>query len=168
MRRGEFIAGKYCGLCATLTVNTFFMTAGLALALLYVNQTLRLSDASILVRVLFILLQLMLLTAIALFFSCFATPVVATLGTLGLYVTGIFSEDIRAFGEMSKDPSIQALTNVLYYLIPNFGAFNVISAIAHERPVPGALIAGNIAYAALYVTAALIAAASVFSRRDLK
>jgi ABC-type transport system involved in multi-copper enzyme maturation permease subunit len=168
VRRWEFIAGKYCGLCLTLTVNTFFMTCGLALALLYVNRTLRLSDAAVLVGVLFILLQLFLLTGIALLFSCFATPAVATLGTLGLYMAGVFSEDIRAFGEIGKDPTMQHLTSALYYLLPNFGAFNVISAVAHERPIPAALIAGNIAYVALYVSITLIASAAVFSNRDLK
>jgi len=168
VRRWQFIAGKYCGLCLTLTVNTLFMTAGLILALFYVDQGLRPSDLQVLVGVFFILLQLFLLTGIALLFSCFATPAVATLGTLGLYMVGVFSEDIRTFGEISKDPMMQRLTSGLYYLLPNFGAFNVISAVAHEHPIPGALIAGNITYVVLYVAIALIASAAIFSNRDLK
>lgn len=168
VRRWQFIAGKFCGLCLTLTVNTLLMTAGLALALLYVDRTLTAADAAVLVGILFILLQLFLLTGIALLFSCFATPAVATLGTLGLYLVGVFSEDIRAFGAIGKDPTTQLFTNALYYLLPNFGALNVISAIAHGHPVPGALIAGNIAYVALYVAITLIASAAIFSTRDLK
>ena len=34
--------------------------------------------------------------------------------------------------------------------------------------IPGALVAGNMAYTALYVTIALIAAAAIFSNRDMK
>jgi ABC-type transport system involved in multi-copper enzyme maturation permease subunit len=168
VRRWEFIAGKYFGLCLTLTVNTLFMTVGLAVALLYVDRALRVSDAPVLVGVFFILLQLLLITGIALAFSCFATPVVATLGSLGLYVVGVFSEDIRTFGAMAKDPMMQHLTTFLYYVLPNFGQFNVISAVAHEQTIPGALVAGNVAYTVLYVTITLIAAAAIFSNRNMK
>jgi ABC-type transport system involved in multi-copper enzyme maturation permease subunit len=168
VRRWEFIAGKYFGLCLTLTVNTLLMTVGLAVALLYVDRTLRINDAPVLVGVLFILLQLFLITGIALAFSCFATPVVATLGSLGLYVVGVFSDDIRTFGALANDPMLQRLTTFLYYVLPNFGQYNVISAVAHEQRIPGALIAGNIAYAALYVTIALVASAAIFSNRDMK
>ena len=168
VRRWEFIAGKYFGLCLTLVVNTFFMTLGLAVALLYVEGALRPSDAVILIGVLFILLQLLLVTGVALLFSCFATPVVSTLGTLGIYVVGIFSDDIRAFGILSKDALLQGFTSFLYYVLPNFGQYNVISAVAHAQPVPGGLVAGNLAYALLYVTITLIAAAAVFSNRNLK
>jgi ABC-type transport system involved in multi-copper enzyme maturation permease subunit len=168
VRRWEFIAGKYFGLCLTLTVNTLLMSVGLAVALLYVDRTLRVTDAPILVSVLFILLQLLLITGIALAFSCFATPVVATLGSLGLYVVGVFSDDIRTFGALAKDPMLQYLTTFLYYVLPNFGQYNVISAVAHDQRIPGALIAGNIAYAALYVAITLIVSAAIFSNRDLK
>src|SRR5258706_11533222 len=146
VRRWEFIAGKYFGLSLTLAVNTLFITLGLAVAFWYVERALRPTDGAVLVGVLFILLQLLLVTGIALLFSCFATPVVSTLGTLGIYVVGIFSEDIRGFGAISKDPMMQGLTSFLYYLLPNFGQYNVISAVAHNQHIPGALVAGNLAY----------------------
>ncbi len=168
VHRWEFIAGKYFGLCITLALNTAFMTAGVALALLYVKGGLHAADARVLVGVLFILLQLFLLTGLALLFSSFATPIVSTLGALGLYVAGIFSQDIRAFGEISKDATVKALTGFLYYILPNFGAFNVISAIAHDQKVPGALIGWNILYTIVYVAIMLLGAAAIFSKRDLK
>jgi ABC-type transport system involved in multi-copper enzyme maturation permease subunit len=168
VRRWEFIAGKYFGLCLTLTVNTVLMTLGLAAALLYVDRTLRLNDAAVLLAILFILLQLLLLTGIALAFSCFATPVVATLGSLGLYLVGVFSDDIRTFGALGESPAVRQLTALLYYVLPNFGQFNVISAVAHEQHIPGELIAGNLAYTVLYVAITLIASTAIFSNRNLK
>ncbi len=168
VRRTEFIAGKYFGLAITLAVNTLLMTVGLVTALLYVDGTLRREDAAVMTGVFFIFLQLLLLTGIALAFSCFATPVVSTLGTLGLYLAGIFSDDIRTFGSLSENPAMQRLTTFLYYVLPNFGQFNVISAVGHGQSVPGALIAGNTAYTLLYVTVTLIAAAAIFSNRNMK
>src|SRR5258706_7490278 len=70
IHRWHFIVGKFAGLSLTLLVNTVFMTAGLFLALLYVTRALGLADVQILVAVYFILLQLSLLTALALLLSC--------------------------------------------------------------------------------------------------
>ena len=45
IRRWEFLVGKYAGLLLTLTVNTAFMTLGLAAALLYVGGHFGAADA---------------------------------------------------------------------------------------------------------------------------
>jgi len=168
IRRWEFLVGKYAGLVLTLVVNTSFMTIGLATALFYVGRPFVRTDALILVSVYFILLELALVTAIALFFSCFSTPMLSTLFTLGTYITGIFASDIRGFGEFTKNPSLKVLTRVIYYLVPNFHNFNSIAAASHGEPIPLALVGQNTLYTVLYVALLLVAASTVFSRRNLK
>jgi len=168
IRRWEFLVGKYAGLVLTLVVNTSFMTIGLATALFYVGRPFVRTDALILVSVYFILLELALVTAIALFFSCFSTPMLSTLFTLGIYITGIFASDIRGFGEFTKNPSLKVLTRVIYYLVPNFHNFNSIAAASHGEPIPLALVGQNTLYTVLYVALLLVAASTVFSRRNLK
>jgi len=166
--RWHFIVGKFAGLGLTLLVNTAFMTAGLFLALYYVTRTLSLADFQILTAVYFILLQLSLLTALALLLSCFATPIVSLVCSLGLFIVGSFSQDIRAFGEMSQTPWMEGFATTVYYLLPNFGAFNVIAGVAHGKTVPVALILDNTLYALLYIVAALLSAVAIFSNRNLK
>ncbi len=168
LRRWEFLVGKYAGLLLTLAVNTALMTLGLAGALFYVSRTFVRADAYILVALYFILLKLALVTALALLFSCFSTPLLSTVFTLGLYITGVFSQDIRAFGAMSESRPLEAVADLLYYLLPNFNNFNAIAAAAHGRAIPLWLVAQNTAYAALYITVALLAASAVFSNRNLK
>jgi len=168
IRRWEFLVGRYGGLLLTLLVNTSLMTLGLAGALFYVSRHFERGDASILFAVYFILLQLALVTALALFFSCFSTPVLSTLYTVGIYVVGIFATDIRDFGQVTKNPAMQVMTRVIYYLLPNFHNFNIISAASHGEAIPFSLIWQNTLYAALYVVVILIAASAVFSGRDLK
>jgi hypothetical protein len=53
-------------------------------------------------------------------------------------------------------------------VLPNFDNFDVVGAAAHGRAVPAALIWQNTMYAALYCAIVLVAAATVFSRRNLK
>ncbi|MGA9890477.1 MAG: ABC transporter permease, partial [Candidatus Acidiferrales bacterium] len=95
IRRWEFLVGKFAGLLLTLVVNTALMTLGLAAALFYVSRSFDRSDATILTAVYFILLELALITALALFFSCFSSPMLSTLYTLGIYVAGVFAPDIK-------------------------------------------------------------------------
>ena len=168
IRRWEFLVGKYAGLLLTLGVNTSFMTLGLAAALFYVGRPYVRSDATVLVAVYFILLELALVTAFALFFSCFSSPMLSTLFTLGIYITGVFAQDIRNFGELTGNPALRAATKALYYLIPNFHNFNAIATAAHGGSIPFQLVAQNTLYAALYVALLLVAASAVFSGRNLK
>jgi ABC-type transport system involved in multi-copper enzyme maturation permease subunit len=168
VRRWQFLVGKYAGLLLTLAVNTSLMTLGLGAALFYVGRPFVRSDSTILVAVYFILLELALVTALALFFSCFTTPMLSTLFTLGIYITGIFAQDIRDFGIVTRNPVILNITRVIYYLLPNFHNFNAMAAASHGFPVPHALIAQNTLYALLYVAIVLIAAAAIFSRRNMK
>jgi len=79
IRRWEFLVGKFGGLLLTLVVNTSLMTLGLGLALYCVGGKFERTDATILVAVYFILLELALVTALALFFSCFTSPMLSTL-----------------------------------------------------------------------------------------
>jgi ABC-type transport system involved in multi-copper enzyme maturation permease subunit len=168
IRRWEFLVGKFAGLLLTLVVNTSLMTLGLAGALYYVSRAFERSDAAILVAVYFILLQLALITALALFFSSFSSPLLSTLYTLGIYVAGVFAPDIKGVSEYTQSPAMAASARLVYYLLPNFHNFNVIAAAAHGEAIPFSLIWHNTLYAALYVALILVAASAVFSGRNLK
>lgn len=168
VRRWEFLIGKYFGLLLTLAVNTSLMTLGLAGALYYVGRPFVPSDVTVLVAAYFILLELALVTAIALLFSCFSSPILSTLFTLTIYVTGIFANDIREFGNLTHSRVMEAITRFLYYVVPNFHNFNAIGAAGHGDFVPFTLIWQNTLYAVLYATLVLTGAAAVFARRNLK
>jgi ABC-type transport system involved in multi-copper enzyme maturation permease subunit len=60
------------------------------------------------------------------------------------------------------------MATAVYYLLPNFHNFNVMAAAAHQETIPAALIWQNTLYAALYIAVVLLAAAAIFSSRDLK
>jgi ABC-type transport system involved in multi-copper enzyme maturation permease subunit len=65
--RGEFIVGKYIGLCLTLLVNVLIMGVGVSLALLYVGG--RGLAGSIWGAVMLIFFELAIVTSIAILFS---------------------------------------------------------------------------------------------------
>jgi len=168
VRRWEFLLGKFGGLLLTLTVNTAAMAAGLFAALLYVQHHLERSDATLLVAVYFILLKLALIVALALLFSCYTTPLLAILFTAGLYVAGLFVNEMRDIQSVTMALSLKTFFRWLSYLLPNFQNFDVTASVAHGRTVSALLVLQNTAYAALYCAIVLFIAAAVFSRRNLK
>jgi len=168
LRRWEFILGKFAGLALTLTVNTAAMAAGLFLALFYVKHSIERGDMAVLVAVYFILLKLALVVALAMLFSCFTTPLLAILFTVGLYIAGLFVHEMRNMQVGMIDPGLGRLLRWVSNVLPNFENFDVMGAAAHGRVIPGVLIAQNTVYAALYCAIVLAVASVIFSQRNLK
>jgi len=168
VRRWEFLLGKFGGLVLTLAVNTAAMALGLILAMLYVKHTLPGGGAAVLIAVYFIWLKLALVVALALLFSCFTTPLLAILFTAGLYIAGLYVQELRDLPAAAMSPGMAAFVKWFSYLLPNFENFNVMAMAAHGRAIPGSLILHATLYALVYCAIVLTAAVAVFSRRNLK
>ena len=167
VQRWEFILGKFFGLAGTLTVNTFFMAIGVFGALLYVSGNFQRADGWLLVALYFIVLEFIIITALALLFSSFSSPLLSAVFAFSLFVIGSFAEDLRGFAGMTTGIT-RWLAIGSAYLVPNFSALNVISSVAHAQPVSGQLIVYNTAYALIYATMVLSAAVIIFEHRNLK
>lgn len=178
LSRAEFLLGKYAGLVMTLAVNLSVMTVALYAVLLYSNMTapegLRLSweapaiDPAMLVAILLIFAELMLITALALFFSTFTSPLWATLLTLGLWVAGHFNSDLRNFGSVVDSAAVIWIARVVYYVIPNLAPFDVKGEVVHGVPIAARHVGYTLAYAAVYIAVLLTASVAIFRRRDFK
>jgi len=167
VQRWEFIVGKFFGLAGTLVVNTFFMAIGVFLALLYVSQRFQAADGWVLVALYFIVLQFLIITSLALFFSSFSSPLLSAVFAFSLFVIGSFAEDLRGFAAMAQGATRWLATGAAY-LVPNFASLNVISSVAHGQGIAGMLILSETAYAMVYAAMALCGAVLIFERRNLK
>ena len=176
--RQEFVLGKFFGLLLTLAVNLLVMTvafyAVLALnawmaspATLAAMQT-PAADPAMLKAILLIGIELTLVTAIALFFSTFSSPFLSAGLTVGLWVIGHFNNDFRNFGDIVDSRAAVWLTRALYYLLPNFAAFDIKSQVIWGEPVAGRDLALTVLYGFVYVALVVTGAVTIFSRRDLK
>lgn len=166
--RGEFLLGKYLGLCLTLAVNVTVMGAGVALALLYVTG----GNTSLALRlwpaVGLIFMELTILTGVALLFSSFSSPIMSTFATLAVFVIGHLSADVKAFAEMLGSAPATLALGALYYVLPNLTTYSFITPAAYGVMPPLGHVLGALGYAVLYDAVLLAAAALVFSKRDFK
>lgn len=167
VRRWEFIAGKFFGLTGTLLVNTFFMALGVLLALAYVSHRLTSFDLAVLVAVYFIVLEFLIITALALFFSSFSSPLLSAIFAFALFVIGSFAEDLRGFASMTHGIA-RWLATAAAYLVPNLSALNIVNQAGHGEGVAARLILFNSAYALVYTVAVVSGAVLIFERRNLK
>jgi len=167
VRRWEFIVGKFFGLAGTLVVNTFFMAIGVFAALLYVAHKFSRPDTLILVALYFIVLEFLIICSLALLFSSFSSPLLSAVFAFSLFVIGCFADDLRGFAALTHGLTRWIATGAAY-LVPNFSALNVISAVAHQQPLSGQLILQNTLYALFYTVMALSGAILIFERRNLK
>lgn len=176
--RPQFIAGKYSGLVLTLAVNIAVMTVAMYAVLGYMTwqETPEFKagwdapgvDPALLTAVFLIFLQLMIVTAIALFFSTFSTPLLSASLTLGLYIVGQFNADLRNFDQVVDSKLAVWLARAIYHIVPDLSAFDIKMQVVHGLPVSGSYVAMTAGYAALYIAALLLASTFIFSRRDFK
>ena len=176
--RPQFIAGKYAGLVLTLAVNVAVMTAAMYAVLGYMTWIESPefkaawdapgADPALLKAMLLIFIELMLVTAIALFFSTFSSPILSAAMTFGLYVAGNFNADLRNFDKVVDSQAAVWLARGLYHVLPDLSAFDIKTQVVHGLPVSAGYIAATAAYGAAYITALLLASTIIFSRRDFK
>ena len=178
VRRSEFIVGKYVGLLLTLLANMVVMTVAIYAVLFYLSRGVPpqvqsawdapAMDPALLKAVALIYLDLAVVTAVAVFFSTYSSPMLSAAFTLGVYVAGQFAADLKRFDVIVDSPAAVAIAKACYYLMPDFARFDIKLAVVHGVPVSGAYLASTAAYAALYVAALLFGAVVIFSRRDFK
>jgi ABC-type transport system involved in multi-copper enzyme maturation permease subunit len=166
--RGEFLLGKYLGLCLTLALNVAVMGTGVSLALFYVSGGYNPLAFSIWPAIALIYFELTILTAVALFFSSFSSPALSALLTFSLFIVGHFSADLKTFASALGSEGARLLFATLYYLLPNLSTYSYITPAGHGLMPPAGLFFAAVVYALAYVAVLLSAATLIFSRRNFK
>jgi ABC-type transport system involved in multi-copper enzyme maturation permease subunit len=166
--RGEFIVGKYLGLCLTLLVNVVVMGMGVSFALIYVSSGWDPLALSIWPAILLIYVQLMILTGIALLFSSFSSPALSALLTFFIFIVGHFSSDLKGLATSMGSISARWLFGGLYYLLPNLANLSYITPAGHGQVPHVAHVAAAALYSLIYIVVILSVATLIFSRRNFK
>ncbi len=162
--RFQFLLGKYLGLSLTLVINTAIMAAGL-LAVLYFQDV---PVHSVLFKALsMIMLEFMVITAVALLFSTFSSATLSAIFTLAIYVIGHLTPDLKAFGQKMEGVGRTVLEG-MYYILPNLNRFNLKGHVTHQLDVPTGDLLMIAAYGIAYTAFLLMLASVIFQRRDFR
>jgi ABC-type transport system involved in multi-copper enzyme maturation permease subunit len=163
--RPAYLVGKWIGFSATLWSVAGLL--GLALWGLVVMRGWGGHGLAVLQGVFMAGLELSVITALAVMFSALSTPVLSALYTLGFYVVGQWSNDLRMLAErLPKE--IGSVVAVIANLVPNLPLFNMRTLAAEGDPTTWLHLALASGYAAVYVACVLCLATAAFESKDFK
>mgnify|MGYP006283924895 CR=1 FL=1 len=163
--RLEYLLGKYVGLLFTIVTMMALMAALFGLALLATGTQF---EWVYLLSIGLTFCEMVLVTAIVIFFSSFTGPLLTGLFTMGIFISGRTLSDVLEFAHVTENPTVARTVEILRNVVPNLDLFDIRSAAVHGLPIDPGHIAWAVAYMALYSVGLVVAAEFVFRRREFK
>ncbi len=163
MRRHEFLLGKFFGLVLTLLVMLVLMSV-IFLALVFFHTFT--VEWKMLLAILYIFFELILITAVAILFSSFSTPILSSLFSLCFYLIGHFSWSLETLIKKIPAGIFKVLAQIVSTILPDLENFNFKTEVVHGLTIPPQVLLYSAAYGFLYTVFILALAILVFRRRD--
>jgi Cu-processing system permease protein len=161
--RVQFVLGKYIGLGCIVVVNVAIMFA------MFLG-TVWLSGFPIygvfFQAVQLIVVEALLVMAVALLFSTFSSSTLSASMAIGLYIVGHLTGDLKLIAEKSPHQVTKVLMTGLYYICPNLEALNFKGQAASGVSIEIGIQALATTYGFLYTGLLLVGACLIFQRRD--
>lgn len=163
MGRYEFILGKYLGMAMLLAVVTVTMTLVATGYVLALGGTLSLTFflAAILIYV-----KLLLVTSFALLLSSLTSPILGAIIVLATYWVGHGTQILTDLPDHFA-PSMKALMQAIYYLIPNLSNFDIAAEAANDVPIQFSYFCWVVVYGVVYTAMLLVLGALAFEDKDV-
>jgi ABC-type transport system involved in multi-copper enzyme maturation permease subunit len=163
--RARFLAGKYLGLVATLWLQLAIMVAAFVAVSLAAGATLGVAH---LIALVLIAVELAVVVAFATLFSSFATPFLAACYSVGLYLVGHLTRELRALGAGSESELFATVTVWIHRVFPDLSALNRVIEAVHGLPIPAPEVGFALLAGVAWCLGFLLVAVVVFERRDFR
>lgn len=163
--RTEFLLGKYLGLVFTVWLQVGIMSVAFVAVSLASDAPI---DAGHGAALLLMAMELTLVVALATLFSTFTTPMLSSLFTLGIYIVGHLTRDLRELGQQADAANLGSVGEFLYQVLPDLEIFNLSLQAAHGLAISASEIWLPMLYGSLYVAGLLMAASFILERRDFR
>lgn len=174
--RTTYLLGKYIGISLFIFLATCFL-AGIASVVIWVASGIYPSERPIVwinyfLCILFDALKYILLVAYAFLFSTVSTSFFLPIfGTITVYFMGNATQQVQDYlnsaASSQLSPFIRSTASMLYYILPNFSAFdlNVNAIYGLAVPIKGILLPP--VYFIVYTSLIMMLSAKIFARREM-
>ncbi len=170
IERYEFVIGKYLGMSLTL-FSLVFLFSVVMLALLTMQEVA--ITVALLQALLLAFWEVLVVAAIAVFFSAFSTPFLSGIFTFGIFAVGRMTPELRAASASADSELVQGLYSVALHIVPDLHLFSVSGGEVNGNPVSvhsdfvtWSYMGMASAYALLYIAILIGFSIVVFSKRD--
>jgi ABC-type transport system involved in multi-copper enzyme maturation permease subunit len=163
IQRWQFLLGKFFGLVLTLFIMTLAMgIIFLAIVLLHTGKL----EGRLLLAILFIFLELALITAVAILFSCFSTPILSSIFALSFYLIGHLSWGLETLLHKTRSGAARFGIRALSAILPDLENFNFKTEAVHSLAIDPRFYLFSALYGLVYTLLILSLAVLVFNKRD--
>lgn len=170
----QFIAGKYLGLAACVFIVVAAMGLFLSGLVWMARPEHALTNLAsvfgiVMPAVMLVYLELLLVIALATFFSTFSSPVMSVLFTLALWLIGHFGDSLKQLGQLSQNAVFAQFSNFVYFLLPDLAGLTRARSLLMYGQSPGSEVITFITcYVFAYVVLLLVLASAVTDRREFQ
>jgi ABC-type transport system involved in multi-copper enzyme maturation permease subunit len=162
--RLEVLLGRFLGIVFVLGLVVITMTLYLYLVTALIESSI---DWYLLPAIGLIYAELLIVAALAVFFSSFSTPFMSAFFTTGVFVIGRVSRDLADFGERSRNELFRFFASWIQRIL-DLEPFNLRTAAVHRLPIYWEdWVAPTVSALALCVFLLFLSYLS-FQRRDFK
>lgn len=177
LTRSGYLFGRFAGIALFLLLTAVVLGAFSLVVVFFVSGTYPpdrpVAWWAIVAAVGFDALKYIFLAAFAALFSSVSTSFFLPIfGTIAIFLVGGATQQVYEFIHTQPGqalaPVVRQAATALYYLLPNFSAFDLkVNAIYALPPNYGGLLL-TAGYFVVYTAIVLVAAAAIFSRREMK
>ncbi|UCH34139.1 MAG: ABC transporter permease subunit [Armatimonadota bacterium] len=164
VRRIEFLLGKYLGALVVLALCLLIMGAVLVVAL-YLKQ--QIWSPQLFIALIGTFLSLMIMTALVLMISTFASSLMAVVSGFLFWSVGYGQIYIKQLAEHADNPVSQWALLAMNVILPNFMRLDQRLAVVDGIPISTVVIGLMAGYAVLYTVVVIAIAAVLFYEREM-
>ncbi|MEX2664345.1 ABC transporter permease subunit [Candidatus Uabimicrobium amorphum] len=164
MNRWEFIFGKYLGMCMTLFVSTFVMGIFFCSYYFLMGGQVSLDLVGCIVM---LFMGLMVLNSVAILLSVLTSSSVSIIVTAITFFIGRSTYHLKAIPQFSDSATLNYLTNIMYYILPNFNNFDIKEEATHALTIPSEVYLYAFLYMVVYSSVMLYLASLAINKRNL-
>ena len=165
LSRTTFLLGKYAGLVATTWLMLLCMAIVFGAVSWSAGATLHLGHVA---AVTMLAVEMSIVVGIAILFSSFTTPMLASLFTISFYAVGHLSQNLLRLTSATDDPAVREIGTWLYRVLPDLQIYDLSIEAVHGLAIPAADLGWPVLYALAYASLLLLLASALFSSRDLR
>ena len=167
IHRYEFVLGKYFGNILISFVLVSILGGLLGGCLMLVGGTV---NQTFVVAIWFVFIEVMIVSALSIFFISFSSPILSGALAVGIFVAGRFVPTLSSFAFGKKYPELSWLEQCVHgfaKLIPDLSLYNVTPHLVHGQDLSSEFVVQSSIAGVSYAAICIILGSLIFGRRDL-
>ncbi len=190
LKRSYYLAGRILGLVMAIALSVFIMMVIFYIVLLIMHKylspvnlsglTFNLTPQAIAVQGVFIVIESVFISVIALLFSLITSKTLASIFTILIFFIGNISGKLNALIRPEKrivngkiaivhhaNAVLVSVVHFIYAVFPNFSVFNISTEAAYKIDIPVPLTIYRITYGLSYAALLFVISVFIFNRKDI-